>query len=33
LERDKRLVDQSAATRDAISALLEAVKSPDPMTQ
>ena len=33
LELDQMLVDQSAATRQAISALLEAVKSPQPLTQ
>ena len=33
LEQDQMLVDQSAATRGAISALLEAVKSPQALTQ
>ena len=33
LAEDQRLVDQSAETRQAISALLEAVKSPGSMTQ
>lgn len=33
LAEDQRLVDQSAETRQAISALLEAVKSPGPVTQ
>ena len=33
LERDQRLIDQSAATRAAISALLAAVRPPEAMTQ